>query len=469
MSLIRFGTDGWRAIIAEDYTIENLNRVTYATGLWLNKKEKSPSVIIGYDCRFGGKMFSESVAKLFCAMGIKVYLTESFASTPMVSLGVVNKKASLGIVITASHNPPEYNGFKLKGSYGGPSLPADISEVESMIPEKIAKMEIGSMDDYLSIGKLEYIDLETNYYDHALNTFDIEKMNQSGILTTYDAMYGAGQNIVKRLFEYNATFLNCDFNPSFKGQAPEPLHKNLLELSSLIKRSEDAASWGFATDGDADRLGVYDGQGNFIDSHHVILLLTHYLHKYKKMSGKVVISFSCSNKIKKLCEHYNLDCEITKIGFKYICEHMIKEDVLVGGEESGGIAVKGHIPERDGVWNALLLLEFMTSTRKNMQELIQEVYDIVGSFAFERNDLHISESIKQKVIENCKKGKYKSFGEYKIVNTESLDGYKFYLDENSWVMIRPSGTEPVLRVYAEAENQGKVLKILEEAKKELMS
>jgi phosphomannomutase len=274
-------------------------------------------------------------------------------------------------------------------------------------------------------------------------------------------MYGAGQRCMMQLLK-NTVLLHCDDNPSFRGQAPEPIHKNLLELSETIK-NDPSIVLGIANDGDADRIGMYDEDGNFVDSHHILLLLLMYLHKYKGMNGKVVITFSVTDKMKKMAQIYGLDCEVTKIGFKYIAEIMSKEDVIVGGEESGGLAVKGHIPERDGVWIGLTILEFMAKTGKTLKQLIQEVYDTVGSFAFDRDDLHITEAQKQAVIENCKTNKYTSFGAFPIKGAESIDGFKFILSDDEWVMIRPSGTEPVLRVYAQAPTLAKARILLDAA------
>jgi phosphomannomutase len=264
-----------------------------------------------------------------------------------------------------------------------------------------------------------------------------------------------------------AVLLHCDENPGFKGQAPEPIHRNLLELSALVA-GDPGIDMGLANDGDADRIGMYDGQGQFVDSHHIILLLIHYLHKYKGLTGKVVIAFSVSDKVKKLCAAYGLEVEVTKIGFKYICGKMVTDDVLLGGEESGGIAVKGHVPERDGVWCGLLLLEFMAKTGKSLRELIEEVYAIVGAFSFDRNDLHLDEALKQRIVANCESGAYKAFGPYMVARTETIDGYKYHLDDNRWIMIRASGTEPVLRVYAEAPDQEEVNRVLKAAKDTLL-
>ena len=251
------------------------------------------------------------------------------------------------------------------------------------------------------------------------------------------------------------------------GQAPEPIHRNLGLLSETIKKNPKITA-GLATDGDADRIGMYDEDGNFVDSHHILLLLLLYLHKYKGMTGKVVFTFSVTDKLRKMADKYGLPCEITKVGFKYIAEIMIHEDVLVGGEESGGLAVKGHIPERDGVWIGLLVFEFMAFTGKTLKGLVQEVYDEVGAFAFDRDDLKITEDQKQNVIKMCKNRSYTAFGKYKITSVEDVDGWKFIFGDEKWVMIRASGTEPVLRVYAQAPTLEECREILEATKETIL-
>lgn len=466
MIQIKFGTDGWRAIIAQEFTTDNVARVAKATADWVKQKNSTkPSVVIGHDCRFAGELFAEVTAKVLCSEGVKVFIAKDFVSTPMVSYGANKLNAVAGVVITASHNPPSYNGFKLKSGYGGPSVPEDIAIVESLIPDKFP-IPSTSLKEFEEKGMLQWVNLEDMYFEHVQKSFDLNLINNSGIKLGYDAMYGAGQSVIKRILK-NIVALHCDENPGFKGQAPEPIHRNLTELSELVKN--DASLYGgLANDGDADRIGMYDEKGNFVDSHHIILLLIHYLHKYKNYNGKVVIAFSVSDKVKRLCEQYKLDYEVTKIGFKYICGKMVEEDVLVGGEESGGIAVKGHVPERDGIWCGLLLLEFMAMTGKNLNQLISEVYDIVGSFYFDRNDLHLNDALKNEIVNNCKSGVYTSFGNYTVQKMEDIDGYKFHLSENSWVMIRASGTEPLLRVYAEAANKEETEKILSTVKNVLL-
>lgn len=466
MTNIKFGTDGWRAIIALDYTVDNVKRVAQATAKFI-KQNEGDKVVIGHDCRFGGKMFAEMAARVLGANGVKVHLAKGPVSTPMVSLGVVKTKADIGIVITASHNPPTYNGFKLKSAYGGPTIPADIAKVEALIPEDNVDIKLPTLEEMHDEGLLNYIDLEHMYVNHIKENFDLEAINNSGIKVAYDAMYGAGQDAVRKLLT-NTVLLHCEHNPSFYGQAPEPIHKNLGELSKLIK-NDPSIHCGLANDGDADRIGMYDSNGDFVDSHRLLLLLVYYLHKHKGLSGKVIITFSVTEKVQKLCEAFGLECQVTKIGFKYIAEIMVNEDVLVGGEESGGIATKGHIPERDGIWVGLLILEFMAKTGKSLQELLDEVYAYVGNFAYNRDDLKVPDAKKKDIINKCKENYYESFGNYKIKDAQAVDGYKYFFSDEEWIMIRPSGTEPVLRVYAQAPDMTGVRSLLDAAKETLLN
>ncbi len=468
MTKIRFGTDGWRAIIAKDFTVDNVARVTIASTEWLKKIFDKPTVVVGHDCRFAGELFAETVAKVFANAGIKVYLAKGFVSTPMISLGAKNLNTSLGVIITASHNPPSYNGYKLKGGYGGPLLPEDIQKIEDIIPEKnTIDVENLSIADFQKAGLIEYVDLETMYVDHVEAHFDMKAIRNSDMNFAYDAMYGAGQNVMRRLLP-STTFLHCDYNPGFDGQAPEPIHKNLLEFSELITQSGDI-DCGLATDGDADRIGLYDAKGSFVDSHHIILLLINYLVKEKKMTGKVVNAFSVTPRVKKMCEYYGLEYQVVQIGFKHIAGIMLKDDVLLGGEESGGIAIKGHIPERDGIWMGLTIWEYMVKSGKTLDELMLEIYKIVGEFKFERSDMHLKEEVKNRIVENCKNNKYDSFGPYKVSHVETIDGWKYFFDNDEWLMIRASGTEPVLRNYAESATTEKAFDILKAAEKTLLN
>ncbi|MFY9307762.1 MAG: phosphoglucomutase/phosphomannomutase family protein [Bacteroidia bacterium] len=467
MTKIKFGTDGWRAIIAKDFTVENVARVTIASAEWLKKNFQKPTVVVGHDCRFAGELFAETVTKVLAHNGIKVYLAKGFVSTPMVSLGAKTQNASLGIILTASHNPPSYNGYKLKGGFGGPLLSEDIQKIEDIIPEKNnIDLEKLSVADFVKAGLVEYVDLETMYVNHVEKHFDMEAIRNTKMNFAYDAMYGAGQNVMRRLLP-DITFLHCDYNPGFEGQAPEPIHKNLQPFSTLISESGDI-DCGLATDGDADRIGLYNSRGEFVDSHHIILLLINYLVKEKKFKGKVVNAFSVTPRVKKMCKHYGLDYQVVKIGFKHIAGIMLSEDVLLGGEESGGIAIKGHIPERDGIWMGLTIWEYMVKSGKTLDDLIKEVYEIVGEFKFERSDMHLKEEVKLSIVENCTNNNYSAFGPYKVEHIETVDGWKYFFDNGDWLMIRASGTEPVLRNYAESETTEKAFAILKAAEKTLL-
>lgn len=463
---IKFGTDGWRAIIAQDFTVYNVARVSKALADWLSKRGENPAVVLGHDCRFGGPLFTETVAKVLCGNGVKVLMAKGFVSTPMISFGVQKLGAQQGVIITASHNPPTYNGYKLKGAHGGPSSPADIAAVETLIPDEV-EIPKQNLEYWQDKGLLEYVALEDMYVAYLHEKFDIEALNNSPFKMAYDAMYGAGQRVMQRLFP-KAVLLHCDDNPGFHGQAPEPLDKNLQELSRTIASTPEV-KLGIATDGDADRIGIYDEDGNFVDAHHVILLLIHYLHKYKSMTGKVTVAFSVTDRVKRMCEAYGLEYEVTPIGFKYISEIMIKDDVLVGGEESGGIAVKGHIPERDGIYDGLMLFDFMNQTGKTIKQLCEEVYEVVGRFVYERNDLHIENEKKVAIIEKAGNKGYNNFGKYNFNRTEDIDGIKYHLENGGWVMLRASGTEPVLRVYAEGNSKEETLDILEDVKSTILN
>lgn len=465
MLKIKFGTDGWRAIIGQDFTVANVARVADATSKWLLKKSEKPTVVIGHDCRFGGELFTATTIAVLCNNGIKVITHKGFISTPMVSFAVLQHKADQGVVITASHNPPSYNGFKLKGPHGGPTAPDLIAEVEALIPDH--EIEVSQdLSVYEQNGQLVYFDLETEYIAYLQEKFDIPALVNSRHQLGYDAMFGAGQNVMKRLFP-KSVLLHCERNPLFNNVPPEPLHKNLLELSEVMAKTPEL-KFGFANDGDADRIAVYDEDGTYIDSHHIILLLIHYLHKYKNLSGKVAIAASTTLRVNVMCEKYNLPCEVTPIGFKYISMIMEKEDVLVGGEESGGISIKGHIPERDGIFDGLTLYAFVNETGKSIKELCEEIYAIVGKFFYHRDDLTLTEDLKQQAIRACEKG-ITHFGKYEVKEVITIDGYKYILPNNCWTMVRASGTEPLLRIYAEGNTKDECLDIIEEVKKVLFA
>lgn len=456
---IKFGTDGWRAIIAKEFTVENVARVTEGVCKYLKNHFDNPSVVIGHDCRFAGDLFAETAAKVFCENGIMVKMSKGYVSTPMVSLGTLKLKSSLGVIVTASHNPSSYSGYKLKGHYGGPLLDEGIKEVESYIPDSSDfNFDASSIEEWKEKGFAEIVDLETLYCNQIERSFDLDAIRKSKMVFAYDAMYGSGQNVIKRLLP-NIKRFRCEHNPHFYGISPEPIMRNLVPFSEYIQVEGDI-DCALVNDGDADRIGMMDGKGNYIDSHHIMLLLINYLYKYKGYKGKIATGFSSTVKIKQLCDYYGLDLDVVHIGFNHICGIMLDEEIIMGGEESGGIAVQGHIPERDGIWNGMVIWEFMVKSGKTIEELIQEVYDLVGTFAFERIDLTLPQELKESIIAKCEAEVYHQFGEYKVERLESLDGYKYVLSDSEWVMIRPSGTEPVLRTYAESSTQEGAFKIL---------
>ena len=468
MTKIKFGTDGWRAVIAKEFTTENVARIAQGTANWALNQHKKPTVLVGHDCRFGGELFAETVAKVLTGNGIRVLISSGFVSAPMISMGCLRYNTSVGVFITASHNPPIYSGYKLKGHYGGPLLEEQVREVEKQIPDRFTdNLDEVRPEDLQKQGLLEYVDLESMYCDYIEGQFNLDKIRKSGLRFAFDAMYGSGQNVMKRLFP-DSLLMHCERQPLFDGIPPEPLERNLGRFLERI-REEGNIDCGLAVDGDADRTALADEAGNYIDSHHVILLLIHYLHHYKKKTGKVVTGFSSSVKIQKLCEAYQIPLDVVKIGFKHICETMLHEEVLVGGEESGGIAVSGHIPERDGIYTGLLIWEAMVETGLSLTELIDEIYAITGPFAFERADLIVSKQDKERIVQNCRQGNYESFGKYPVRKTETLDGFKYYFSDSQWLMIRPSGTEPVLRTYAEGRNKEEALDILKTGYNTIMS
>ncbi len=468
MKRIKFGTDGWRGVIAKDFTEDNLIRLSLACSNWLLRKYQDASVVIGYDCRFGSRMFAETVAKIMAFKGIYVFLSDRFTSTPALSLSVRKLSCNLGVMITASHNSYEYNGFKLKSFNGGPMLNEDISDIENLIIYE-NEVDIGliRMDDMLRKKMIIDLNIEEMYLEEIKSNFNFDLLSSSAHKIAVDPMYGSGQNVLPSLFPKIKSIHNKQ-DYSFGNTPPEPLEKNLGEFKEYIKNRK-SIKLGICLDGDADRIALIDENGVYLDSHKIILLLIHYLAGYKNQKGIIVTGFSSTVKIEKLAEYYSLPVQRVKIGFKEISRHMQNEDVLVGGEESGGIGVKGHIPERDGIWMAMLIWQWMEESGKSLTSLLDEIFSITGKFAFARSDLRIDKELKTKVLMNLDALIYKSFGSYNVITTEDMDGVKYFFDHSTWLMIRPSGTEPVLRTYAEAETSEEAEKILEIAREVILN
>ncbi len=462
MDRIKFGTDGWRGVIAQQFTVANVAKVSHAVAIWLLNKFKEPTVIIGFDTRFQGKLFAETAAKVLASKGIRVRMQSDFVSTPMVSLAVREMNASLGIMITASHNDYTYNGYKLKGSYGGPLLSEDLKNIEDLIStENNLDLDLLKWDHFVDQGLIEETDMETLYCNYVSNYFDLDSIKASGLKVGFDAMYGSAQKAIRKILP-KASLFHCEPDPVFGNIPPEPLEKNLQDLLGAMKSSKDL-DVALAVDGDGDRIALVNKGGQYIDSHTIILILIHYFARYRMMEGKVVTGFSSTIKVERLSKHYDLDVIRVPIGFKDICRVMLTEDVLVGGEESGGISVSGYLPERDGIWMGLTILQFMAETGKSLNTILKEIYDITGKFQCLRRDISIPKEKRGKIMDTCYKGEIESFGKFKVSRVEALDGIKFFLGDDQWLMIRASGTEPLLRTYAEAGDRKTTEEILEEA------
>ncbi len=454
---VKFGTDGWRAVIGDTYSFENVRRVSLATAIvFKNHKNIKNGIVIGYDTRFLSKEFAHASAEVFASRGIKVLLTDSFVSTPTVSLLARDKKLAFGVVITASHNPYKYNGFKLKDSFGGSMNSEELVLVEKELPHIKTVDGLEPFDSYKEKGLISYFNGRQYYIDNLKAKINIDVINKSGMKVLYEAMFGAGQNTINELIKVDQ--LHNVVNPYFEGGAPEPVEKNLGLACKTVKEGKYDIC--IVTDGDADRIAIIDDNGDFLDAQKTFALLLKFLHKEKGFTGKVVRGFSASELIKDYCLKYNLELETVPVGCKYISKKMIEEDVLIGAEESGGIGIKGHLPERDGLFNGLLYLEMLASTGKSISDLKKELEDEFGKYFYKRIDVHTTEEKKNKTLELCrnlKKGD--AIAGKLILNIDPLDGYKLFF-ENGWITIRASGTEPLLRFYCETKGSDETLNVL---------
>ncbi|MBT8401085.1 MAG: phosphoglucomutase/phosphomannomutase family protein [Rhodothermia bacterium] len=460
---IKFGTDGWRAIIADTYTFDNVAAVTKATAQWLHKEYgDAPSVVIGHDTRFLGRRFSEHSARVFAASGVKVVFADGVTTTPAISWAAKEYGLSAGIVITASHNPPEYSGYKIKANFGGPATPEMIDAVEA----ELDRLEpIGSLPTFEQAkldGAVTLRDVHGEYLELLRQRLDIDAIKESGIKIAHDAMYGAGQGVISDLLGTDHVIeLRSELNPGFGGQAPEPIERNLEGLSRAV--IEEGCAVGIANDGDADRVGMYDEKGQFVSSHLMLALLVKYLHKERGLSGEIVKTFSTTHMLDRIGKEYGLAVRTTPIGFKYIASQIVDGDVLVGGEESGGMAVKGHIPERDGIYIGLLIAEMVVKRGLSLSALVDELYAEFGGHFTHRVDVHTTEEKKRAVLDRLSSGNGpRELAGHGVRETLDMDGYK-YVTDDGWLLVRPSGTEPVLRVYSEAGDTESAEQIVEDA------
>jgi phosphomannomutase len=462
--MITFGTDGWRGLIARDFTFDNVQLVAHATARYVKRLQKTgPTVVVGYDTRFLSAEFAAEVAMVLAAHGITVWLTDRISTTPQVSFHTKAKKATLGVVITASHNPAEYSGYKVKASFGGPAVPEQIKEIENELAKldgKPPRMKMESYEHYVQAKKIKLFDAKESYVRYLHKKIDLDAIRKSGLKIVYDPMHGAGihfiDSILPDVFEIHGWH-----NPGFgEVDHPEPIAECLGQLMTVVVKNK--ADVGIATDGDADRVGMVDAKGNFVDSHRIFMLIMKYLYETKKKKGAVVKTVSLTSMVNAYTEKHGLKLYETPVGFKHVAKIMSEEPVLIGGEESGGLGTSVHIPERDGIFNALLVLEMMAVTKKSLKQLCDELDAEFGPHRYRRIDKKVTEEVKKRVLAACAKGP-KKIGRYNVAHLDDRDGYKFTLDGGAWLLIRASGTEPLLRFYAEASSMAKVNELLEEA------
>ncbi|MFI5200785.1 MAG: phosphoglucomutase/phosphomannomutase family protein [Candidatus Kapaibacterium sp.] len=465
---IKFGTDGWRDVIAENYTFENVHRVARGTALYFKKQSNAEAgVIVGYDGRFLGREFAEFTARVLASEGLKVFIAKTVVSTPATSLAIIKKKLAGGVMITASHNPAKYNGFKIKGDYGGSALPEAIDEIERVTNSDENGAFIAQNHDHPSFDQLvkdkriQELDAKAIYIKELAKLIDVNKIKRAKTKIAYDPMYGAGVGNLESLFP-NAAILHDVWNPGFGNTRPEPLPDTTRELAKFIVQNH--FDIGLITDGDADRIGALDEKGEFFSSQMILCLLLQYLVEVRKKRGLVVVSQSVTSMIDQMCEKYGLEVIRTPVGFKYITDYMLKGGVLIGGEESGGIGIPSlHIPERDGLYNGLLLCEICAHRKTSLSKLVEALEQEYGPHKYDRYDFHTTDEKKQQVLSKAKEG-FSEIAGLKVLNTITMDGFKFNLEKGAWFMLRASGTEPLLRYYAEAPTMAMVKKILAFAK-----
>ncbi len=449
---IRFGTDGWRAVIGREFTFDNLGRLARATVQWLQQSgSRHPGVLVGYDTRFMGREFAEHVAQVIAEEGATAILTAGPTPTPAISWATHELQGlNAGVVITASHNPPEYSGYKIKAKFGGSATQEMTQEVERLIAPHPSSSDSGDA------GEVIERDITTEYVEYLKGRFDLGSMN---LKLVHDPMYGAGQGILSTLLgDQFVTEIHGEINPGFGGSPPEPIERNLKELMRRVVKEK--AAIGIAHDGDADRIGIVDERGNVVTSHLVMALLVAHLHKQHNQNGAIVRTFATSAILEKMGVAWGLPVETYPVGFKYVAPRFLKTSVLVGGEESGGIAVAGHIPERDGIYVALVLLEMLMQRGKPLTALVQELFDEFGPHAYYRSDVHTKKQ--PEIITILRQtGGLRQIAGRKVQSMDTLDGFK-HLMEDAWLLVRPSGTEPVLRIYAEAPTRKEAEELVED-------
>ncbi len=458
--MIKFGTDGWRGVIADDFTFDRLWLVACAIARYVADcaRGKEPLLLIGYDTRFNSDRFAQLCAVAASTMGLKVKIAGKFVPTPSISYATVDLEADGAIMITASHNPARYDGIKFKAPYGGSASTTITADIE----RELRKVEADPpprpdvlFEDAAAAGGIESFDPVPRYLEKVLSLVDRSVFPATGIKVMYDPLYGAGQGLFARVLAelgMECGEIHGVHNPLFPGLMPEPIGSNLDELREAV--TAGGYHVGVAVDGDADRVTAIDATGRFINSHMVFALLLRHLVEVRGWSGDVVKTVSTTTMIDRLCDRYGRKLYIVPVGFKYIADLMLEEDILIGGEESGGTGIKNHIPERDGVLIGLLLVEIMATHGKTLGQLIDELMDELGQrFVYLRRDIELTQAHKQALLDNLGELKPAEIGGLKVVQVETIDGLKFHREDGSWVMLRVSGTEAVVRVYAEATSE----------------
>ncbi len=466
---IRFGTDGWRAVISDTFTFNNLRLVAQAIADYVRNEGDTGhdlEVVIGFDTRFLSDRYAAEVARVMAGNGIVAWLTRADAPTPAISYSVVEKQAAAGVMITASHNPPRYNGLKLKAAYGGAASPEQARRVEHYLEEAEAQARGPNIMDYqqaIKQGLIRRFDPVWAYYEHLSRLVDLDTISLGELRVVADAMYGSGRGCIGEMLSRTRCQvyeIRGEMNPGFGGIHPEPIGRYLNALISAMQANH--ADVGLATDGDADRIGAMDALGNFVDPHHIFALALRYLVEKRGWRGTVVKTVSTTMMIDRLAARYDLPLEETPVGFNHIADHMLQGDVLIGGEESGGIGIKGHVPEGDGILMGLLLLEIIADAGVPLHELVADIQRQAGPTCYARTDLRLQHPVvKSEMVARLTDGAPARIGGVPVREVSTLDGVKYRLQDDSWLLIRPSGTEPVLRVYAEAPDEAGVQALLE--------
>lgn len=474
---IHFGTDGWRGIIAKDFTFENVSRVAQAIANFLASPKRKrleiykkwgvsyrppeSGVVVGYDTRFLSREFAIQVGRVLKSNGIPAYISNAPVPSPVLSYAVAHKKLACGIMITSSHNSPEYNGIKIKPEFGGSAPPQVTQLIESFVGDTFL---LNASDE-----ELEEIDLKTPYLARIKELLNLEALRGAPLRVIVDPMYGSAQGYVAQILEelgIKHIQIRSRIDPYFGGKNPEPIEKNLGPLRAVIaseslKTKKDEILIGVATDGDGDRVAGMDEQGNLIDSHRCYALIFQHLLGMG-WRGKAVKSFTLTDMANKIAQKNKIALEEVPVGFKYICEKMLRDDVLIGGEESGGIGIKNHIPERDGMLMSLLLLEIAATHQKPMSQIIDGMMQEIGHHYYDRKDLHLEKRLE--FVERLKCKPPERFAERVVQAVETLDGVKLRFNDG-WLLFRASGTEPLLRIYCEMDSEQKVQEVLAEAER----